>query len=128
LLPLRYPWLWAALGWLLVLGVITGSLLPGPSLPAVGVNDKVEHAGAYFLLMVWFAGFYQRKYQGAIALGLVGLGVALDLLQLLTMTRQFDVADILANSFGTLLGLCLSLSILGGWCQKLERLVWAPNV
>lgn len=127
MLPLRYPRLWGAFGWLLVLGVVAGSLLPGPSLPTIGVSDKIEHAGAYFLLMVWFAGIYHRKYQGAIAVGLVGLGVALDVLQLMTRTRQFDVADIVANSVGILLGLVLSLSVLGGWCQRLERLVVAPN-
>jgi VanZ family protein len=127
LLPLRYPWLWAIAGWLLVLGVATGSLVPGPALPELRVSDKVEHAGAYFLLMIWFGGLYERRRHGMIALGLVALGVALDLLQMTTKTRTFDVADIAANSLGVLLGLCLSLFVLGGWCQKLERLVWAPN-
>lgn len=127
MLPLRYPRLWFLLGLLLVLAVAVGSLLPGPSLPKLSVGDKVEHAGAYFLLMVWFAGLYPRKRHVLIALALVGLGIALDLLQLTTKTRQFDVADILANSFGILVGLVLSVSVLGGWCQRLERLLLAPS-
>jgi VanZ family protein len=127
LLSLRYPWLWAIAGWLLVLAVVAGSLLPGPSLPTVAVGDKIQHAGAYCLLMVWFGGLYERRRHGVIALGLVALGVALDLLQLTTRTRTFDVADVVANSVGVLLGLCLSMAVLGGWCQKFERLIWAPN-
>ena len=127
MLPLRYPWLWAIAGWLLVLAVATGSLVPGPALPTIGVSDKIEHAGAYFVLMLWFGGLYERRRHGFIALGLVGLGIALDLLQLTTRTRSFELADIAANSLGVVLGLGLSLSLLGGWCQKLERLVWAPN-
>jgi VanZ family protein len=115
------------LGSLLVLAVIFGSLLPGPSLPKVSVGDKVEHAAAYFSLMVWFGGLYPRNRHWLIALALVGLGVALDLLQLTTETRQFDVADIAANSFGILVGLVLSVSVLGGWCRRLERLLPAPS-
>ena len=49
MLPLRYPWLWAIAGWLLVLSVATGSLVPGPALPEIRVSDKIEHAGAYCL-------------------------------------------------------------------------------
>ena len=40
--------------------------------------SKVEHAAAYFSLMVWFGGLYPRNRHWLIALALVGLGVALD--------------------------------------------------
>jgi VanZ family protein len=112
---------WAGLGWLLVMGVIVGSLLPGPSLPNVSMNDKFEHAGAYCLLMVWFAGLYPRRLYWLVASVLLGLGIGLDLLQGLTETRSLEFLDIVADFVGIVIGLALSVSLLGGWCQRLEQ-------
>jgi hypothetical protein len=120
-LPLRYPLVWLALGWALVLGVIIGSLVPGQVLRDVGFGDKVMHAGSYFLLMVWFAGLYARKAHPIIAVVLLCLGAGLDLLQGTTKTRSFDLYDIAANGLGIMAGLVLSLSLLAGWCQRLEQ-------
>ena len=125
MLPLRHPWLWLALGWLLVLTVIVGSLAPSPMLSAITIRDKALHAGSYFLLMVWFAGLYPRGRQAVVALVLLALGIALDVLQAGTATRTFDLHDILANALGILLGLILSLALLAGWCQRIERLLTA---
>jgi len=121
LLPLRFPKWWSGLGWLLVVGVIVGSLLPGSALPDVSVNDKVEHAGAYCLLMVWFAGLYPRRLYLLIAAVLLALGIGLDLLQGLTRTRSLEVYDILADLVGIVIGCGLSIWLLGGWCQRLEQ-------
>jgi hypothetical protein len=122
LLPLRFPKWWAGLGWLLVLGVIVGSLLPGRALPDVSmVSDKVQHAAAYGFLMVWFAGLYPPRFYLWIAAVLLGLGIGLDLLQGLTETRSLEFFDILADFIGIVVGLALSASLLGGWCQRLEQ-------
>jgi VanZ family protein len=121
LLPLRFPKLWSALGWLLVGVVIFGSLIPGPVLQVVEVDDKVMHASAYFVLMVWFAGFYRHTVYPVIATILVALGLTLDLLQLLTDTRSFDWYDVAMNSTGVMLGFVLSTMLLGGWCQRVEQ-------
>jgi len=111
------------LGWLLVVLVIVGSLIPGPALEAVAVdvNDKVMHASTYFVLMVWFAGFYARTVYPLIAAVLLVLGIGLDLLQGLTETRTFDWYDIAMNGAGVIVGLAVSLSLLGGWCQRVEQ-------
>jgi VanZ family protein len=121
LLPLRFPKLWSALGWLLVALVVVGSLVPGQAIQAVHVSDKAMHAGAYFVLMVWFAGFYRHAAYPVIATVLLALGLALDLLQLLTDTRQFDWYDVAMNSAGVILGFVLSTVLLGGWCLSVER-------
>jgi VanZ family protein len=121
LLPLRYPALWSVLGWLLVASVIGGSLIPGPALQSIDVDDKVMHAGAYFILMVWFAGFYTRTAYPIIATVLLLLGAGLDLLQGLTATRSFDWYDVAMNGAGVIVGLAASLLLLGGWCQRVER-------
>ena len=109
------------LGWLLVLGVIVGSLLPGPSLPDVAFNDKLQHAGAYCLLMVWFAGLYRHGLYPLIAAGLFALGLGLDLLQGLTSTRSLELTDIAADLAGIAVGFAISQWLLGGWCQRLEQ-------
>lgn len=121
MLPLRFPRLWSFLGWLLVIAVIVGSLMPGQALQDVRVDDKVMHAGAYFVLMVWFAGFYRHSAYPVIATVLLALGLALDLLQLLTDTRSFDWYDVAMNSSGVILGFVLSTLLLGGWCQRVEQ-------
>ena len=110
------------LGWSFVLGVIIGSLVPGPALEhVVHVNDKVLHASTYFALMVWFGGFYRPGLYLAIAGVLVALGVSLDLLQGLTQTRSFDLYDIAMNTAGVTVGLILSFALSGGWCQRVEQ-------
>jgi VanZ family protein len=119
-LPLRHPWLWAGFGWALVIGVVVGSLLPGPALPTVAMSDKIQHAGAYFLLMIWFAGLYRRRVHPIIAVVLLLLGAALDVLQGTTETRSFEVSDIAADAAGILIGLALSFWLLEGWCRRLE--------
>jgi VanZ family protein len=121
LLPLRFPKLWSAIGWLLIAAVIVGSLIPAPVVAAVAVSDKVMHAGTYFMLMVWFAGFCRRGLYPAIAVVLLALGLGLDLLQRLTETRSFEWYDIAMNSTGVIVGLVLSLLLLGGWCQRVEQ-------
>ena len=121
MLPLRFPKFWSVLGWLLVLGVIVGSLLPGSSLPDVSLNDKVEHAGAYCLLMVWFAGLYPRRLYPLIGAVLFALGIGLDLLQGLTATRSLELYDIVADLVGIVIGCGISVWLLGGWCQRLEQ-------
>jgi hypothetical protein len=123
LLPLRFPQVWSAVGWVLVAGVIVGSLVPGRAveLLSLGISDKLLHAGAYFVLMVWFAGFYRRGVYPLIAAVLLALGAGLDFLQGLTATRSLDWRDIAMNSAGVVVGLALSLSFVGGWCQRVEE-------
>lgn len=127
MLPLRYPWIWLALGWALVAGVCLGSLMPGPSVPDIGISDKLQHAGSYFLLMVWFAGLYPRARHVWIALVLFGLGLSLDVVQGGTASRTFDLRDVAANAAGILAALGLSFFVLEGWIQRMERWITSPG-
>jgi hypothetical protein len=121
LLSLRFPKLWSGVGWLLVAGVVVGSLIPGTALEGFEMSDKIQHAGAYFVLMVWFAGFYRRAAYPLLAAALMALGLALDLLQGLTVTRTFDWRDVAMNCAGVIAGLILASLLLGGWCQRIEQ-------
>ena len=124
MLPLRYPYVWLALGWALVVGVVLGSLLPGPIIEKITptVNDKIEHFSAYFVLMMWFGGLYPRAKHLRVAGALLFLGAALDILQgVATTTRDFEVLDIVADAVGILVALAFSFWFFEGWCQRLER-------
>ena len=124
MLPLRVPIVWLLLGWLLVLVVCFGSLLPGTVVPLRSGWDKVSHLIVYFTLMLWFSGMYPKSRYGWIALGLLLLGAGLEGLQRLGGYRSFEFQDIVANGAGLALGWWLAAVILGGWCLKLERFVF----
>jgi VanZ family protein len=122
MLPLRYPWLWWALGWLLVASVIFGSLGPSGLLPDISPSDKLLHFGSYLVLMIWFSGLYRRERHIFIALLLFALGFLLDFAQGASPYRVFDWRDVAANAGGILAGLLLSRYALEGWCRRVEQL------
>lgn len=99
-------WLWVAA----LLTVVVGSLLPGDSKPMLaldwlGINDKIEHSSAYFALaFLALTGFERRNKAVAIALSMVLLGIALELLQHFSPGRTPDVYDALANGCGVAIG------------------------
>lgn len=125
MLPLRHPWIWWTLGWLLVAGVSVGSLLPGPWVPNFSLRDKFLHAATYCLLMIWFSGLYPRNRHWLIGLLLLVLGFGLDLAQSLSSTRSFDLKDVAANAGGILVGLVLARFIFEGWCRRVEQLIFS---
>ena len=107
---LRLRPLWQAIGWAMLATVIWLSLSSDPPdalfFPYV---DKVKHFLAYGVLMGWFGQIYTAtNAQRVWLLGLALMGVALEFLQGWGGVRFFDPADMLANSFGALLGYWLT--------------------
>ena len=123
MLKLRFPWLWWALGSLLVAGVVGGSLIPGEYVPGFLARDKLVHAGSYGLLMLWFAGLYRRERHLIIALALFALGFGLDVAQSGTATRSFDLLDVAADAGGIIAAFVLARYLFAGWCQRVEQLL-----
>lgn len=123
-LVLRHPRFWLGAGWTLVIAAIVVSLMPGHSLPQTGFGDKVEHALAYTFLTLWFTGIYPRSSYARIGLGMLALGIGLEIAQgMLPFGRQMDFRDVIANSLGIALGLAIALMGLGGWAQRIEAWV-----
>lgn len=118
----RRPGLWLGL-WLVAVGmVIALSLLPPPPMPELpSGSDKVEHFLAYFALSAGAVQLFRTPRAWlACALGLVALGVGLEIAQgALTATRMQDPFDALANALGVLVGLSTALT---PWRQLLLRL------
>ena len=124
MLPLRYPWVWRAAGWLLIAVVSVGSVVPERTLDALGaleIPDKVEHATSYFVLMIWFAGLHTRRGYALIAIGLVALGFGLELVQGQLGYRTFDWLDLWADIAGVAVGWVLATVWLEGWCLRVEN-------
>lgn len=102
----KLRWSWLAVGWLWVGAIFYVSLMPHPPEPvAFWQADKLEHALAYCLVMLWFCQVYrQRSSRMLLALLLVAMGIAIEYLQRETGYRFFDYADMLANATGVVVG------------------------
>ncbi|HKQ84997.1 MAG TPA: VanZ family protein [Steroidobacteraceae bacterium] len=123
-LPLRFRRTWVVIGWALVALAIYGSLTGNAVVTHSSINDKVMHAGTYATLSLWFAGIYPRSRYLLIALGLFSLGISMELLQgVMREGRMKDVHDVMANTLGIGIGLAVATWWLGGWAQRLERLL-----
>ena len=108
--PLHRPWLWLGLWWLaIVLGIVV-SLVPPPAVDAPQGSDKAVHFLCYGALAVGAVQlFATRAALLRAAVGLVALGVALELAQeALTSTRMLDPRDAVAYTLGVLLGLLVA--------------------
>ena len=110
---LTYRSLWLAIGALLVLLLLYGSLAPARAMPPLGGSDKFWHAGTYFVVMAYFSQLYAPvRARLLIAVALIALGVAIEFIQPY-VNRNFDWFDALANSLGVAIALLMSLSPLG---------------
>lgn len=94
--------LWRGVGWLGVAAALVLSLTP-PVINESGHTDKVVHLTGYAVLMFWWAQIVVRR-RWRLALLVVLLGGAIELLQGLTPDRDPDVLDELANTGGVLVG------------------------
>jgi VanZ family protein len=124
LLPLRYPRLWLVGGWALIAFAVLASLSPTQNLPDLGTSDKLEHLTAYALMTLWFSGIYPRSRYIVIGMGMFVLGALIEWAQgSMGLGRQADIHDMLANTTGILAGLMAAWLGLGGWAQRVEKLV-----
>ncbi len=99
----RMERLWLLLGWLGVIVTLVVSLMPPALDGSSGHTDKIVHLCGYAVLTFWWAQLViERRWRLAVAVIL--LGIAIELLQGLTPARQPDVLDALANAGGVLLG------------------------
>jgi VanZ family protein len=107
---LRYERWWRMGGYVLILYIIYLSLTPRPPDIDMQNGDKLGHFLSYGSLMFWFAQLVLARVERLRwAIGFVLLGVTLEFLQGMTDYRNFDLADILANTVGVLLGWVLAL-------------------
>lgn len=121
MIPLRHRPLWLAISATLVAVVVGASLAPGVPLPPQGGFDKVEHFLAYSGLAVWFTGLYPRARYRQVVVGLLALGLGVEIAQgVMQLGRSAEVLDMVANAAGIGFGLALALVLTGGWARRVE--------
>jgi VanZ family protein len=121
MLNLRYRPIWIAASFVLVLGVVWGSLQTALGGEVPQGFDKVEHFGTYLFLAVWFTGLIARQRWWMVATALLILGAAMEAGQyLMQVGRTADVYDLAANTAGVAAGLLLAAMVTGGWAQRIE--------
>jgi VanZ family protein len=91
-----------AIGWAIVAAIIWLSLTPSPPQVDVPYSDKIGHLASYGVLMSWFCQLYRTRI--FYAAGFILMGVALEFVQRELGYRSYEVADMLANALGVLLG------------------------
>jgi len=125
--PLRHPRAWLALWWLAVVLVFAACLVPARELPSVPRGfDKVEHFLAFFLLAASAVQLYAtRRALWCVALGLVALGVAIELAQhAFTASRSMDPRDVLADALGVAAGFAIARTPLRDLLPRIEARLW----
>ncbi len=92
-----------------VLAVVALSLLPQQALPHFNLWDKAQHLVAYLCLAL-AGGMKFRDWRSllALGLGLVALGVGLEVIQWMVPGRQPSRGDIVANTLGVAMGLTIA--------------------
>ena len=119
----RRPRLWLTLWGVLIAAVIAGSLLPADELPVppFAAFDKLEHAFGYGMLSAYaMMLFARRRTQAWAAVGLVVLGIAIEVAQARwTSSRSGDPSDVLADLIGVLAGVSIASTT---WARGLQRI------
>ena len=123
--------LWLFIGWGLVAFVIYLSLVSGPlPIDAIAGDENthrllygISHVLAYGALMLWFLQLYAHSRRTIIAIGLVALGIVLEILQGFTADRHPGYMDIVANTTGVVLGWSLGKTRLSKMLAIIERQV-----
>jgi len=113
---------WAAIAWTVVIFILL--VLPGRSFPEQGILgqwhlDKVVHAGIFgtfvWLWHAWYARYHsvdgRKLLRAACWLFLIGslYGAGMEFYQKYFTSREFETADILADSIGAALGAAWSM-------------------
>jgi VanZ family protein len=94
-----------AAGWLAVFIISVLSLVPGQGRPQSGLPGGFEHLSAYFIAaLLLVVGYPDRNTWAKLALLLIVLSGALEILQLWVPGRRSELAGFLASSSGATLG------------------------
>jgi VanZ family protein len=96
---------YVALGWALVAAIVWLSLTPSPPQVEIEQGDKAGHFLAYGGVMLWFALLYtSAKIRALYAASFIAMGIAIEFVQGWTGYRSFEVADMVVDGVGVLLG------------------------
>jgi VanZ family protein len=123
----RQSGIWWAVGWAMVLFITYSTLAPARDVPDLHINDKIEHATAFFGMTFWFGGLVRRQRFWALGLIMSAFGGAIEIAQgTMGLGRDMDIHDWVADTWGVLIALGLLLCVpprRGSWLLWLEALI-----
>ena len=112
------------LGWAMVLFILYATLAPSTYVPDVHLNDKIEHATAFFGMTFWFGGLVRRERFWVLGVLMSALGAAIEVAQgTMGLGRDMDIHDWIADSCGVLIALAILVSLprrRGSWLRWVE--------
>jgi hypothetical protein len=121
MLPLRFPYLWLVGGLFAMAVVLVLALVPTGRLTAISfLSDKTSHFIAFAVLMTWFCGVFRLPMTPLAALGLLGFGLLIEMLQSMLPYRSSEVRDVYADLLGIGAGWLLALAGMRHWTRWVE--------
>jgi VanZ family protein len=118
---LRYRKFWLMAGMLIVGVTLYFALAPeNRTLTVAFLSDKFFHALAFFILMIWFSGLFRTRYLPYVAISLLAYGGLIELVQSRLPYRTAEIADLIFDLGGILLGWAVARAGLQKWTVKLE--------
>ncbi len=124
---LQYRRWWLAGGFLLLIIILISSLMPLSGFDELlPYSDKVLHGLTFMILMLWFSGLVHARLYRRLFISLLIYGAVIEMLQSLTDYRTMELADLLADTIGLLLGWALAHNYLGDWCEAVENRFSSP--
>lgn len=120
---LQYKRAWLAMGGLMLSIVFAVSINTLPSiLVAIMMHDKIAHALAYAMLMVWFSQIFRHDVtRMLLVIGLTLFGLGMEFIQGFVPGRQLDYADMVANTVGITCSWAFSYTWVGNIFVKVEE-------
>lgn len=124
---LRFARVWFAIGALIIAVTLYFSLKPGGPPGRFPYADKFYHAGAFFLIAIWFAGLLQRRTYLWLALALVMFGIGIEIAQyVMPYGRTAEAGDVIADVVGMTVGLLLAVMLRDSLFARIEKWL-GPN-
>lgn len=118
---LKFKNFWRMWCHLTSLMVLVLCLLPSPGeTPKFEYLDKFYHFGAYALLAFQYTQIWNKKRLSDLLTRLVVFGFIIEVLQLLSGYREFDLWDALANGLGALYGIFFGFTLGKGAFKFIE--------
>ena len=125
---LRYKNFWLAMGFTMITFVVYQTLTSSPLGTGIRISDKLLHITGYFGMMGWFVQiFNDRKQKILLAAGFVGMGIMLEFIQGWGGIRQYEVADMLANTTGVALAWALAYTRFSDILLTVESVIHNKN-
>ena len=125
---LRYKNFWLAMGFTMITFVVYQTLTSSPLGTGIRISDKLLHITGYFGMMGWFVQiFNDRKQKILLAAGFIGMGILLEFIQGWGGIRQYEVADMLANTTGVALAWALAYTRFSDILLTVESVIHNKN-